>query len=311
MSYKKKSELKQELLERGVSADKLDGLQRDDLVNLLESESDAHAEELAGESWDKMVKDEGEEAEASEWSEIMNLADEEAEDNPFVADEDVVENPKDKVPHHLTPEWESYVMEHFTDDELVEGAPTVAGLRRVAQLLVGPILECHCNPFEGPSQHNMYRAICACTVVYQDRRDGFVKKFSDCADVYDGNTDTTYAIFASATAATRAEARVLRKILMLTGPAADELTYKEAEAEEMSGLISGKQLRALDRFGRRLDINPRKYLNSGEDTYKDLRAIPFAKAQAMIEYISGIQNHPERIKEEWKPYVENWRKDNE
>ena len=51
-----------------------------------------------------------------------------------------------EAPDYLSPEWDAYVMSQFEPNELIDGYPNVAGLRRVAELLLGPILE------SGPSQ---------------------------------------------------------------------------------------------------------------------------------------------------------------
>ena len=50
------------------------------------------------------------------------------------------------IPDYLSPEWDAYVMEQFAPHELMDGHPNAAGLRRVAELLLGPIIE------SGPTQ---------------------------------------------------------------------------------------------------------------------------------------------------------------
>jgi len=45
-----------------------------------------------------------------------------------------------EVPDMLSPEWNDYVLTLFSDKELIDGNPLTAGLRRVAELLVGEII---------------------------------------------------------------------------------------------------------------------------------------------------------------------------
>ena len=64
--------------------------------------------------------------------------------------QDVDTTPTDVVmsdsPDITSPEWNGYVMGMFTEKELYDGNPLVAGLRRVAELVIGPIV------FSGPTQ---------------------------------------------------------------------------------------------------------------------------------------------------------------
>ena len=49
------------------------------------------------------------------------------------------------VPNMLSPEWHEYAMTLFTEDEMMNGHPLVTGLRRVAELVLGPMV------FSGPT----------------------------------------------------------------------------------------------------------------------------------------------------------------
>lgn len=115
------------------------------------------------------------------------------------------------VPPITSIEWNDYVMSKFDEAELFDGMPLAAGLRRVAELLLGTIV------YSGPTQvfppkddGSHGRA----TVVWKIEFANGVC-FSDVADCWEGNTDDAFCAFAVATAATRAEARALRKALRL------------------------------------------------------------------------------------------------
>jgi hypothetical protein len=44
------------------------------------------------------------------------------------------------VPNMLSPEWNDYVLQFFTEKELIDGNPLTAGLRRVSEILIGEII---------------------------------------------------------------------------------------------------------------------------------------------------------------------------
>lgn len=47
---------------------------------------------------------------------------------------------EEQRPDVLSPEWNDYVLELFTEKELIDGNPLTTGLRRVAELLIGEII---------------------------------------------------------------------------------------------------------------------------------------------------------------------------
>lgn len=132
--------------------------------------------------------------------------------------------------------WNDYVMSHFTEDELVtdtngKKCPKCAGLRRVVRIVLGDVLSSAPINFapavdaEGPG-----RASAIYEVQVKFYSDGIVRRVADGADVWHGNTDDMFAAHPLATAITRAEARVLRKLLLLNNISAEELTIKDTGA---------------------------------------------------------------------------------
>ncbi len=120
-------------------------------------------------------------------------------------------------------EWNDYVMGHFSEKELFDGRPLCAGLRRVAELLLGKIVSSKPTQVFPPSNtgEEIGRATGVWEVIFED-----MSVFSDVADAWEGNTDDTFCVFNTATAATRAEGRALRKALRLKTVAAEEMTTK-------------------------------------------------------------------------------------
>lgn len=166
-------------------------------------------------------------------------------------DDDSIEN----VPTMENPDWHDYVMSNFIDSELVENCPTVAGLRRVSQKLLGEIM------FSGPIQVFPPSAdsgsIDRSTVVYKVEfawRQGVdfgginiskfnfpIKTFIDVADVWSGNAEYKYATHTSSLASTRAEARVLRKALQLRVVSADEVGKTEDNPIDNESMTRNQQ----------------------------------------------------------------------
>ena len=113
------------------------------------------------------------------------------------------------APSMLSPEWHDYAMTLFEEDELMNGHPLVTGLRRVSELVLGPM------SFSGPTwvkptdrDDHHGRATVIFTIEFSSGL-----RCSEVADSWEGNTDDMFCAFAVAIASTRAEARALRKVL--------------------------------------------------------------------------------------------------
>ena len=128
----------------------------------------------------------------------------------------------DGRPSIVSPEWNDYVMSLFENNELIEGRPVAAGLRRVAEMVIGNIISSGPIQVFPPSDD---KGIGRATVVWRVEFSNGAS-FSDVADCWEGNTDDTFCVYAVATAATRAEGRALRKALRLRTVAAEEVTKK-------------------------------------------------------------------------------------
>lgn len=219
------------------------------------------------------------------------------------------------APSITSPEWSDYVMSQFDKSELMDGMPLAAGLRRVAELLCGHIV------FSGPTQvfppqneSSHGRA----TVVWKVEFDNGMC-FSDVADCWEGNTDDTFCAFAVATAATRAEARALRKALRIRAVAAEEVTKKntaaivrnavkessEGEYDEASRMTD-PQSNFISVKCKQLNINP---VSLFKELFKlsTTRKITKKAASDAIDRLNEFQRNSEEIPDGIKGYVEDWR----
>jgi hypothetical protein len=225
----------------------------------------------------------------------------------------------DNAPHPTDPSWNDYVLEQFEENEMFDGRPLCAGLRRVAELLLGKVVSSRPTQIFAPSSGNeIGRATVVWEVVFQD---GSV--FSDVADAWEGNTDDMFQVFVTATAATRAEGRALRKALRLKTVAAEEMTSKDTakiakdiskkkgldvstSEYDSSGTMTDPQARFIDSKAKQLDVDAQKILKEvfnvviiGKTTKK--------QASDLIEKLNEYQQKKNTIPTDFIGYNEDWR----
>ncbi len=202
-------------------------------------------------------------------------------------------------------EWHDYVMSQFVEDELVKGNPTVDGLRRVAEKVLGPINKFFADVLQTPDLENERRATVRVTVHFTDTC------YQGCADAYYGNSIEPYSHHPVSLAETRAEGRALKRALGLKKiNAVEELAdvtgdLVPQQTEQDSGLINATQLRHLDVMGERLNINIKKMIeNEGYSCRSKL--LTNDDALKLVEKVSNYQNKSEDILDEIKGYNAEW-----
>lgn len=225
-----------------------------------------------------------------------------------------------EVPDMLSPEWNDYVLTLFSDKELIDGNPLTAGLRRVAELLVGEIISSKPVSVERIETGD---PIGKTTVVYEvqflvkkgDKE--YVKTYADVSDVWCNNTDDIFAVHAPATASTKAEGRALRKALKLRVVAAEELCKKDvskllkesAPLNEETNDINYDQIMFIDTKCRKLNIDVEKFINSGESNYKNIYEVKKDVAAKMIKRLTELSNGSKQITEDIFGYKKDWNKE--
>ncbi len=169
-------------------------------------------------------------------------------------------------PNPTSPEWNEYVLSLFEKSEMYDGRPLCHGLRRVAELLLGRIVSSRPTQIFAPQSGNeIGRATVVWELIFKDG-----SLFSDVADCWEGNTDDAFCVFNTATAATRAEGRALRKALRLRTVAAEEMTSKDTanvarslsqtkavvqEEFDESRKMTPNQANLLNKMGSQYDID--------------------------------------------------------
>ena len=219
-------------------------------------------------------------------------------------------------PSITSDEWHDYAMSHFHDNELIDGNPICAGLRRVAEVLLGEIVETGpVQVFPATDNDGPGRATVVYKVIFNWFNSGMFKTFTEVADVWHGNTDDLFCAHPVATASTRAEGRALRKALKLRVLAAEELAKKdivEIVKQSVSGdsgdqRISPQQVQFIDNKCSQLDIDGMKFINMGQHTYKSVNDVDKDCAKKMITMLNDYQNNTIEVSESIKGYIPNWR----
>lgn len=226
---------------------------------------------------------------------------------------DVVQN---DVPSMLSAEWHDYAMTLFHESEMIDGHPLVAGLRRVSEVVLGPIV------FSGPTQvfpvqreDHHGRATVIFTVEFANGM-----RYAEVADSWEGNTDDMFCAFAVAIASTRAEARALRKALKIKGVAAEELTKKdtakivrdisttkaasEGEYDDQSRM-SDAQYNFIDVKCKQLNIDGKKLF--AEFKADSGRKVSKKVASDIIDRLNEYQRDKSSIPEDLLGYQQEWR----
>ena len=226
-----------------------------------------------------------------------------------------------EAPSMFSPEWHDYAMSHFEDNELIDGNPICAGLRRVSELLLGTIIESGpCDVFPSTDGNGPGRATVVYKVVFDWKNSGYIKTFKEVADVWHGNTDDLFCAHPVATASTRAEGRALRKALKIRALAAEELARKDiveivqkSVSKSTDGeydpddRITPQQIQFIDKRCSLLDINVMNFINCGENTYRSINDVKRDRAKSMIKLLNQYQNETKSVPDSLAGYNEDWR----
>lgn len=224
--------------------------------------------------------------------------------------EGITENDGEAVPMMHEPKWTDYVMKQFVQGELVNGHPTAAGLRRVAELLLGTIKKSRVQIIQSPSDGNGMCAVAEYTVEIDCVLDSYGSEprvFTAAADAHPGNTDEKFAIYPTALAETRAKGRAFREALRLSKCAAEEMYAVPEDEGEAEGKISKSQISFLDMLAARLGLDAWGFVNMGKTKYAKISDVPYETAQKMAKTLSDWQRQPEKIPEQLRGgYADDW-----
>lgn len=248
----------------------------------------------------------------------------ELESNSLITtkDTDVVSTDSDKEeqkvvqPKMGSPAWQEFVLGHLLPDEFQEKNgkkfPKAAGLRRIAQILCGPIMSS--GPINVFTSHGPDDTVSVVyeVQIYWTRDIGTInqwmsekeimslnlpiRKFSEVADCNKTNTPPPYNAHPSATASSKAEGRTFKKLLMLNIHTAEEMgdLTDEPRVSEVSTMnsenesISPQQSVMIQKKSEQLNIDVEKFLQYHKFK-SDLSALTRSEGAAAIVLLNKYQ----------------------
>lgn len=220
------------------------------------------------------------------------------------------------TPDYLSPEWSDYVKTFFAEGEMVEEKPTVVGLRRVAELLLGPVVVSNCECVQSEFGYDQRTgkpnafAVVKYTIEFSDFMGlGEYRQFTGLAEVNPVNTDDLFLGYPVATAESRAEGRAYKKALKLKGLTADEIPRdkdvkeaiqtifgKDGEIDHSEQKISDRQKQLIERKCGDCNVDINKFINLSESgPFKSINEVSKEVASKMIGALNTYCNEPETI----------------
>lgn len=205
-------------------------------------------------------------------------------------------------PQSSDEEWTDFVLSKLRKNEKVEDKyPTCDGLRRLFKELVGPIIEAHAKVIEAPHAANNNRATVEFSLRFE-RRDNrqFDFHITEVADCFEGNTKAPYCYHPTATAATMAEARALRKGLGINVHASEEMNSPSGEEQQLmndSALMAASQKNVIINLTSRLGLDREKLLELLREE-KEITSLTFdglthVEAQKVLSRLNKYQQGPD------------------
>lgn len=203
---------------------------------------------------------------------------------------------KEEIPEYGSENWEKFVMDSFLQDELYvdekgNGYPTLNGMRRIALETMGRIISSMpLNVTSNPPNSSF----CVYQIVFEDGR-----IFGAAADACLDNVSGPYAVYPTAIAESRAEARAYRKALLLKTASAEEIkgnekafnTVLESVKEyDTEGEISSQQISIIQTKCKKLKINQAKFLES-EGVDQDFKGAKKSDGVKLSKKISEFQQN--------------------
>ena len=217
--------------------------------------------------------------------------------------------------------WSEWVISQFSDEELENGAPTCDGLRRVAENILGPIEKVEIIKNDTPNANNKGNATVVVGVTISHvhleghPRHGSYIYVEDLADANRLNTPEEIFKHPSATAGTRAESRVYRKMLRLRKVlTAEELASNESNIDETwspSTPITDQQITVIDMLCKRTNVDVLDFINCGESKYVCVEQVTEQSAQKMLQHLNRIQRKDAERPDGLNSYDENWKVKND
>lgn len=200
------------------------------------------------------------------------------------------------------------ILNMFDDDEMDNEHPRVDGLRRVAELILGTIIEEGCDLLQAPCPENGMRASVKAWVVFATK-DGNLR-YEALAESSPQNTFEEFSTYPVSMADTRAKGRCFRNALKLKKVvSAEELgAEKNLKARAENLTIDEQQMHIISRALDKRDVSLIKLLEDMEIGYKknengfaELKSLLYTDAQRILARLSEYNSDnppPQKIRKD-------------
>ena len=201
------------------------------------------------------------------------------------------------------PKWVDFVLDKLANHELVKGAPTTDGLRRVTELIFGEILQSDTDIVDVKDN----KIVAKHTLVIQKYSNGTQIVVSACVDVLSSKLPAPFDSHLTSTACTRAEGKALRRALKIRVHTAEELTNVEEIDKTGQEEISDQQISALNCMCKRCNIDAIKFIKANiidNRTIKKVGQLNKTEGRVMMDKLSSYQR--DGTPDDLAGYKDNW-----
>jgi len=222
---------------------------------------------------------------------------------------DMVQESVDAIPSACSPEWNEYVLSKLLVEEKFNGNPTVDGLRRVTEMVLGEIVYIETDIKQYPTPENQHRATVIVRVGIRDGNTREIKHFDGAADAFLGNIDgEIFQKHPTSIAETRAEGRAYKKALKLRKVVtAEELSTDATRiSTNLVERINDNQITFTDIMCKKLNVDVNKVVQTLYPSHI-ITVLSYEQAQAVQKLLTEYQTQSIPIPENVKGYNPNWR----
>lgn len=221
------------------------------------------------------------------------------------------------------PGWTEFVLSLMTEKEKYDGNPKVAGLRRMVETLIGPIINMGTD-FTEQEIKRIYskQGGSECTEIFYNTiaKHVFQVKLPDekctivsfcgSADSSIRNTEANFSRFGTAIAETRAKGRAYINALGLQCVSSEELNDNPADKLDiLKEKIKDTQISAIDVMCKRCNVNVKKFFGDCLSRYGASRvtALTDDDAKDIIKTLNSFQKDTSLVPSNLNGYSATWR----
>ncbi len=230
-------------------------------------------------------------------TEITDMVDE------IVEDSAVEESTEPVKPSSSDPKWVDFVIDQLKDNELVNGAPTTDGLRRVCEKHYGEIIFSHSATVDVLCT-NTGRCAVNHSLGILKYETGSEITVSACVDVLHNKLPAPFNEHMLATACTRAEGKALRRAMKIKVHTSEELNNEDPEDASSSEPLNDQQISAIKVMSKRNNVDLKGFCKSQSDGANSINDLTNLEARLIINKLSSFQR--KGVPEEFSGYDAGW-----